>query len=111
MQGSWTRCTLTRLLAHGRGHLTELSMIVSWIRLPRQRVDLGLALGIALIRVGLLALFLAMPGSQLRGPVTSTLRNPFTDSHAISTLTDVHVNDLDEVGMTTYQSEDTGGWL
>ncbi|KAI0294562.1 hypothetical protein BC826DRAFT_1104619 [Russula brevipes] len=41
--------------------------------------------------------------------VTSTSRNPFTDSHAISTLTDVGVNDLDVVEMSTYQSEDTGG--
>jgi len=40
--------------------------------------------------------------------VTSTSRNPFTDSHAISTLTDVGVNDLDVVEMSTYQSEDTG---
>ncbi|KAI0299136.1 hypothetical protein B0F90DRAFT_1668778 [Multifurca ochricompacta] len=38
-------------------------------------------------------------------------RNPFTDSHAISTLstlTDVAVGDLDSVEMSTYQSEATG---
>jgi len=40
------------------------------------------------------------------GSVTSSLRNPFTDSHAISTLTDVAGGDLDGVEMSTYRSED-----
>ncbi|KAH9973634.1 hypothetical protein BJV74DRAFT_864166 [Russula compacta] len=37
----------------------------------------------------------------------STLTDPFSDSHAMSMLTDVAVNDLDQVEMSTYQSEDT----
>lgn len=38
-------------------------------------------------------------------------RNPFTDSHAISTLTDMTVGDLDRIEMSTYQDKDTGGRL
>jgi len=49
---------------------------------------------------------LSRDGSHFQGPVTSSPRNPFTDSHAISNLTDVAVGDLDEVEMSTYQSED-----
>jgi hypothetical protein len=45
----------------------------------------------------------------IQGPVASTSRDPFTDSHAISTLTDVSVNDLDQVEMSTFTNEDTGG--
>lgn len=39
--------------------------------------------------------------------------NPFTDSHAISTLTNVTVNDLQQVEMSTYATGDTGGrfWI
>lgn len=37
-----------------------------------------------------------------------TKSNPFTDSHQISKLTDIPVNDLDEVEMTTYESKATG---
>ncbi|KAH9959173.1 hypothetical protein BC827DRAFT_1384777 [Russula dissimulans] len=39
---------------------------------------------------------------------TSTHSNPFTDSHAISSLTNVSVNDLTAVEMTTYEREATG---
>jgi len=39
---------------------------------------------------------------------TTTPRNPFTDSHAIATLTDVDVRNLDRVEMETYQSKTTG---
>jgi len=46
------------------------------------------------------------PGNN--ADTASTPRDPFTDSHAISTLTDVSVNDLDQVEMSTYQNEDTG---
>jgi hypothetical protein len=49
-------------------------------------------------------------GSQLRA-VPSIARNPFTDSHAVSTLTDITVNDLEQVEMTTYQVGDTSGQL
>ena len=67
-------------------------------------------MGIALAQVGLLSLF-ARVSSQFQGTFASIPRDPFTDSHAIATLTSVSVNDLDGVEMTTYQSEDTGGWL
>ena len=50
-------------------------------------------------------------GSQFQGSVASTPRNPFTDSHAISTLTNVSVNDLDRVEMSTYRLETTDGRL
>lgn len=43
--------------------------------------------------------------------VASVPRNPFTSPHAISTLTDVAVSDLDRVEMSTYQARDTGGQL
>ena len=46
-------------------------------------------------------------GSQSQCSVASMPRNPFTDSHAISTLTDISVNDLDRVEMSTYQEEAT----
>jgi hypothetical protein len=39
---------------------------------------------------------------------TTTTRNPFTDSHAISTLTDIDVRNLDRVEMETYRSKATG---
>ena len=72
-------------------------------------MDLGVYLKIVLGWVGLLAHFMGSTGSQFQGPVASTPRDPFTDSHAISTLTDVSVNDLDQVDMSTFQNEDTGG--
>jgi len=53
--------------------------------------------------------FMGSTGSQFQGPVASTPRDPFTDSYAISTLTDVSVNDLDQVEVSTFQNEDTGG--
>jgi len=37
----------------------------------------------------------------------STQRNPFTDSHAVSTLSHVDVNDLDRVEVSTYQEDGT----
>jgi hypothetical protein len=59
---------------------------------------------------GRLACSLSASASSLfQGPVASTPRDPFTDSHAISTLTDVSVNDLDQVEMSTFTNEDTGG--
>ncbi|KAF8494121.1 hypothetical protein F5888DRAFT_1718773 [Russula emetica] len=50
-------------------------------------------------------------GQSGSGPgIASKPRNPFTDSHAvISTLTDVDVNNLDQVEMSTYQEEATNG--
>jgi hypothetical protein len=42
------------------------------------------------------------------GSVASMPRNPFTDSHAILTLTSVDINDLNRVEMTTYHTGDTG---
>lgn len=39
---------------------------------------------------------------------TSTHTNPFSDSHEVSSLADVDVDDLDQVEMSTYQSETTG---
>ena len=47
--------------------------------------------------------------SQFRGSVASG--NPFTDSHAVYTLSDVSVNDPDQVEMSTYHAENTDGWL
>ena len=78
-------------------------------RLDR-RVHLIEGLKMNMAQVGLLSLF-ARVSSQFQGTVASIPGNPFTDSHAIATLTSVSVNDLDGVEMTTYQSEDTGGWL
>jgi len=56
---------------------------------------------------------LAGVDSQFQGPVESAPRDPFTDSHAISTLTNVAANDIDEMDMSTFQNEDTGGrsWI
>jgi len=40
---------------------------------------------------------------------TATTRsNPFGDSHAISTLTDIHVDDLDEIELSTFKNEEDG---
>ncbi|KAH9168184.1 hypothetical protein EDB89DRAFT_1993479 [Lactarius sanguifluus] len=38
----------------------------------------------------------------------STLSNPFSDSHEVSSLADVDVSDLNQVEMTVYESEATG---
>ena len=43
--------------------------------------------------------------------VASVQSDPFTDSHAVSTLTDVPVDNLDRVGTSTYVDEETGGEL
>lgn len=45
--------------------------------------------------------------SLLQGPVASIPGNP--DSHAVSTLTDVTVDDLDRVERSTYVDGDSGG--
>jgi hypothetical protein len=45
------------------------------------------------------------------GALQSIPRNPFTDSHAVSTLSDVATGDLGRVEVETYQSEVTGGLL
>ncbi|KAI0294569.1 hypothetical protein BC826DRAFT_1175352 [Russula brevipes] len=42
------------------------------------------------------------------GALQSIPRNPFTDSHAVSTLSDVAIGDLGQVELETYQSEVTG---
>ena len=66
-----------------------------------------------LVQVSLLGRSLAKDDSWLQGPVESAPRDPFTDSHAISTLTNVAANDIDEMDMSTFQNEDTGGrsWI
>ena len=71
------------------------------VDLEKQKIVLGW--------VGLLAHFMGSTGSQFQGPVASTPRDPFTDSHAISTLPDVSVNDLDQLDMLAFTNEDTGG--
>ena len=72
---------------------------------------MGIVRGVDLARVSSLVLLLGGAGLQLQGSVASVPRNPFTNSHAISTLTDVAVTDLDRVEMSTYQTGDTGGRL
>jgi hypothetical protein len=75
-------------------------------------MNMGVNLETVLAQVGMLARFSASASSQFQGPVPSTLTNPFSDSHAISTLTasNISVNHVDQVEMTTFQNEDTGGW-
>jgi hypothetical protein len=84
-------------------------MIVSWIRLQTLCVHLGVDLRIALELVGFLAYLCPGMAHIFQGSVPSSSKNPFTDSHAISTLTDVAVGNLDGVEMSTYQSEDNSG--
>jgi hypothetical protein len=86
-------------------------MIASWIRLRRPYNSAEVDQGVVLAPVSLLVLLLGRAASQFEGSVASTLRNPFTDSHAVSTLTDITVNDLDRVDMSTYQAGDTNGRL
>ncbi len=43
-------------------------------------------------------------GSLFQG---TTVSNPFSDRHAVSTLSDVNVDDLDRVETSTYQNETT----
>lgn len=66
-------------------------------------------LGVDLAQVSLLCCPWGRVDSQFHGFVASTSRNPFTDSHAASSLTDVSVIDLDRVEMSTFQDEDSGG--
>jgi len=40
---------------------------------------------------------------------TSTHTDPFGDAHAISTLTDIDIGNVDQMEMTTFESEATGG--
>lgn len=47
-------------------------------------------------------------GSLSQGSVWS---NPFSDSHRISRISEVNVNDLDRVEVSTYQEEITVGQL
>jgi hypothetical protein len=56
---------------------------------------------------------LADVDSQFQGPVKSALGDPFTDSHAISMLTNMTANDIDEMDISTFRNEDTGGrsWI
>jgi hypothetical protein len=95
-------------------------MVALWIRLrkpyDKMEVDQGVAVDqeveadqeVALVQVSLLLRLWSRFGSQLRA-VASIVKNPFTDSHAVSTLTDITVNDLERVEMTTYQAGDTSG--
>lgn len=41
--------------------------------------------------------------------ITSTLSNPFTDSHEVTSLADVDIGNLSEVEMSVFQSEAAGG--
>jgi len=52
----------------------------------------------------------AVGGGAAPPPTGSTTvpGNPFTDSHAVSTLTSVNVHNLDSVEMETYRSQATG---
>jgi hypothetical protein len=84
-------------------------MVALWIRLrmPCGKVEAGQEVVLAQVSP---FLRLWRAGSQRRA-VASIARNPFTDSHAVSTLTDITVNDLERVEMTTYQAGDTSGQL
>ncbi|KAI9452336.1 hypothetical protein F5148DRAFT_1289649 [Russula earlei] len=53
--------------------------------------------------------FILQDDPQLQCYLASIQTNPFGDLHAISTLSDVNVNDLNEVEMTTFENEATGG--
>jgi hypothetical protein len=61
----------------------------------------------------LFALFFPSVGSQSQGPALSTPSDPFTDSHAASASADEAANDVDQVDMSAFQNEDTGGssWI
>ena len=91
-------------------------MVALWIRLrmPCGKMEVEVEVEadqeVALAQVSLLLRLWSRDGSQLRA-VPSVTRNPFTDSHAVSTLTDITVNDLERVEMTTYQAGDTSGQL
>jgi len=55
--------------------------------------------------------FYGEPGNSAgTGPVEPTPRDPFTDSNAISTLTDIasSLEDVDQVDVSTFQNEETG---
>ncbi|KAF8257041.1 hypothetical protein EI94DRAFT_1761230 [Lactarius quietus] len=53
-----------------------------------------------------------IPGGRPPQPpptgTTSTFTNPFADSHAVSSLSDIDVSNVSQVEMTTYESEPTG---
>jgi hypothetical protein len=98
------------MLAYCREHLNEGPTVALWIRLRRKcndvEVDRVVALAQVSLRVRLLEGQVKFPDS-----VASIQSNPFADSHAVSMLTDVPVNNLDRVGTSTYVDEDTGGQL
>jgi hypothetical protein len=64
--------------------------------------------GWALAQVTLLVRLSGRVGSPFQGTVAS---NPFGDAHAVSSVTDVNVNKVDRVEMSTYQDEATDGRL
>ncbi len=57
-----------------------------------------------LAQVALVVRLSSRVGSLFQGTAMS---NPFSDKHAVSTLSDVNVNDLDRVETSTYQNETT----
>ena len=92
-----------------REHLNEEWKVALWTRLQRKCDDIVVDQGVNLAQVSLFICPSGWADSRFHGSVASIPRNPFTDSHAISSLTDVSVIELDRVEMSTFQDEDNGG--
>jgi hypothetical protein len=103
--------TRFNLTACRRLRLNEESMVALWIKLRRLYDNTELDPEVALAQVRSLVRLSGRAGLRFQGSVASIARNPFTDSHAISTFTDVSVNNLDRVEMSTFQDGDFGGQL
>ena len=81
-------------------------MIISWNRLRKLHAHQEVGQGMILQQVAFTFSLFEQAGSLFQDTVGS---NPFSDSHAISRLSEVTVNDLNRVEMSTYQEEDTDG--
>ena len=92
-------------------HLTEPARILSLISLRKLHNHMEVNQGVALAYRWLYLFVFRVRPTQFQDSVASTGRNPFTDSHAISTLTNVSVDNLDRVEMSTYREEATNGRL
>ena len=87
-------------------HRNEEPTLTLWISLRRKCDDVEVDRGVALAQVRLACSPSGQGRFKFLDSVASIQSNPFTDSHAVATLTDVPVDNLDRVGTS---DEDTGG--
>jgi hypothetical protein len=99
------------MLAYCREHLNEDSTVAFSTRLQRQCDKVEMDQEVILALVSLLVHLRGRAGFKLQASAASIPRNSFAGSLAVSSLTDVNVDDLDLVEMSTYLAGDSDGQL